>query len=262
MNDRTRSIELSVEVPGSPEEVWETIATGPGISSWFMPMDVEEHVGGQAIMDFGTFGKESATVTAWEPPRRVVFESGGERPLAYEWLVEARDGSCVVRLVNSGFGIGEEWDADFDGMSNGWRIFMQNLRLQLTGFRGQRARCAIPTATLPGPKEQAWRTLCDAIGVPTDLVAGDRFETAGSAPALSGRIDGVLRSDMAITYLLVVDAPIAATGFVAVEGMGDKVAASLYLYLYGDGADATANEWSTWFLSQFEPMTARLDDAG
>jgi uncharacterized protein YndB with AHSA1/START domain len=30
-----RSVQVEVEVPGTPEEVWQAIATGPGISSWF-----------------------------------------------------------------------------------------------------------------------------------------------------------------------------------------------------------------------------------
>ena len=34
-----RSVEAEVEVPGTPEEVWQAIATGPGISSWFVPTD-------------------------------------------------------------------------------------------------------------------------------------------------------------------------------------------------------------------------------
>ncbi len=32
-----RSVQVDVEVPGTPEEVWQAIATGPGISSWFVP---------------------------------------------------------------------------------------------------------------------------------------------------------------------------------------------------------------------------------
>ena len=43
-----RRIELSLEVPGSVEEVWRTIATGPGITSWFVPTEVEERAGGTA----------------------------------------------------------------------------------------------------------------------------------------------------------------------------------------------------------------------
>ena len=39
-----RSIEVSIEVPCTPEEVWETVATGPGISAWFMAMEMPEGV--------------------------------------------------------------------------------------------------------------------------------------------------------------------------------------------------------------------------
>ena len=34
-----RSVQVEVEVPGTPEEVWQAIATGPGISSWLMPAE-------------------------------------------------------------------------------------------------------------------------------------------------------------------------------------------------------------------------------
>ena len=37
-----RSVQGEVEVPGTPEEVWKAIATGPGISSWFVPTEFEE----------------------------------------------------------------------------------------------------------------------------------------------------------------------------------------------------------------------------
>jgi len=36
-----RSIQVEVEVPGTPEEVWQAIATGPGISSWMVPAEFE-----------------------------------------------------------------------------------------------------------------------------------------------------------------------------------------------------------------------------
>ena len=40
-----RSIQVDVEVPGTPEEVWQAIATGPGISAWFVPTEFEEQGG-------------------------------------------------------------------------------------------------------------------------------------------------------------------------------------------------------------------------
>lgn len=32
-----RSVEVEFEVNGTPEEVWQAIAIGPGVSSWFVP---------------------------------------------------------------------------------------------------------------------------------------------------------------------------------------------------------------------------------
>jgi uncharacterized protein YndB with AHSA1/START domain len=80
-------------------------------------------------------------VAAWEPPHRIVFDGGeGVPALAFEWTVEARDGgTCVVRLVNSGFGSGEAWDDQFDQLHEGWKLFLLNLRLHLTHFGGQHA---------------------------------------------------------------------------------------------------------------------------
>jgi uncharacterized protein YndB with AHSA1/START domain len=250
MNEPTskRSIELSVEVPGTPAEVWTAIATGTGISSWFVPAAVAEEEGGEVTMDFGAYGKETTRVTAWEPPHRFVYEGpeSGERVLAYEWLVEARaGGTCIVRLVNSGFGTGSDWDDDYDGMASGWKLFLENLRLQLTHFRGQRTRGMQPMATVPGPNDPAWTALCAALGVPTTAEAGDRLEISGDgAPALAGTVERALPS----AYVLLVHEPLPGTGFIAAEGYGGQVVLSVYLYLYGDPGVVAATEetWQGW----------------
>ena len=71
-----RTIDLSVEVDGTPEQVWTAIATGPGISSWFVPTTVEEREGGRTTSIFGP-GPDMTVpgrVVAWEPPHRVLFD--------------------------------------------------------------------------------------------------------------------------------------------------------------------------------------------
>ena len=123
MTDETRNLELEVEVVGTPEEVWQAIATGPGISSWYVPHRVEERAGGAASARFGP-GPEMeipGRVAEWEPPTRIVFDGGeGVEGMAFEWTIEAKGGgTCVVRLVNTGFGSGEEWDAQYDAMRDG-----------------------------------------------------------------------------------------------------------------------------------------------
>src|SRR5262245_11938363 len=98
-----RFVEAETEVPGTPEQIWQAIATGPGISSWFVPYQVEERVGGAMTGNFGPGMDSTATITAWEPPGRFVAESrddyGPEGPaVATEWTVESRDGgTCRVR---------------------------------------------------------------------------------------------------------------------------------------------------------------------
>jgi uncharacterized protein YndB with AHSA1/START domain len=242
-----RRIELSIEVPGTPEEVWQAIATGPGITSWFVPTEVDEQEGGAVLQHFGDMGSDEGRVLRWDPPRQLVFEGGASagRPLAFEWTVEAVSGdTCTVRLVNSGFGEGEEWDGDYDGMSMGWRLFLENLRLHLTHFAGRRAVASVPMAMVDGPNEPAWSKLCAALGVSDGLAAGDDLQLP--AVGWRGRVDRVMTTDVMRHYVVVLEEP-PATGFLAAEGNGDQVAISAYLYFYGDGAGSHAETWNrTW----------------
>jgi uncharacterized protein YndB with AHSA1/START domain len=48
-----RSVQVEVEVPGTPEEVWRAISTGAGVSSWFVPTKIEEKLGGKITIHFG-----------------------------------------------------------------------------------------------------------------------------------------------------------------------------------------------------------------
>ena len=48
-----REIRMEMVLPGDPEEVWRAIATGPGISSWYVPHTVQERAGGAATARFG-----------------------------------------------------------------------------------------------------------------------------------------------------------------------------------------------------------------
>ena len=251
MSDERRSIELEVEVPGTAEEVWRAVATGPGISSWYVPHTVEECAGGAAMASFGP-GPEmqiSGRVAVWEPPRRICFDGGeGVDGLAFEWTVEPRGGDrCVVRLVNTGFGQGGEWDAQYDGMVEGWKLFMLNLRLHLEHFAGHTAASVLPTAMGAGPLDGVWTALTAALGIPSAPGVGDRIEAQGSGvPALAGTVVDVALQRIA----LLVDQPAPGTGFVAVESYGEHAGASVWLYLYGaDGAEAAERDeplWQQW----------------
>ncbi len=248
---RERAIDLSVAVVGTPDEVWTAIATGPGISSWYVPTTVEEHEGGVTTSRFGA-GPEmtvAGTVGAWEPPNRVVFLGGEAAPgFAFEWLVEASDRStCIVRLVNSGFVEGTPWDDEYDGMSEGWQLFLHNLQLHLAHFPGQVGTSLLPMATWAGPRLDAWSRLTGALGIPASPEPGTRVEaTAADAPALAGTV--VQAEPWRLSLLL--DEPAPGTAILAAEGNGEEITVSVWLYLYGDEAAAIVgrdeSRWGDW----------------
>src|SRR5262245_44239017 len=137
-----RSVQVEVEVPGTPEEVWQAIATGPGISSWFVPTEFEEQDGKPVAvkMNFGPGMESRAVLTAWDPPRMFAAESGGWTPampsIATQWSVEARAGGfCLVRVVNSLFASTDDWDGQLEGTESGWPGFFRTLRIYLTQLR-------------------------------------------------------------------------------------------------------------------------------
>ena len=72
-----RSIQVDIEVPGTPEEVWQTIATGPGISAWFVPATFEEE-GGKPQGKAPEAGEEPPSRGAHEPARPLGDEEGAE----------------------------------------------------------------------------------------------------------------------------------------------------------------------------------------
>ena len=137
-----RTIDLSVEVVGTPEEVWAAIATGPGVSAWLHHTEIEEHPGGRYAYDMGQGAgvNDTGRVAAYEPPARLRTEgvvwtpAGGGPPaeLATEWTVTTRSGgTCVVRMVMSGFGAGAGWDEELAGMTTGMAAALESLRRHL-----------------------------------------------------------------------------------------------------------------------------------
>jgi uncharacterized protein YndB with AHSA1/START domain len=144
------AIDLEVEVAGTPEQVWQAIATGAGISAWLQPTTVEERVGGAFAFDMAALGlgvNDSGRVTAWQPPHR--FATGGVRwqapgapaaVLATEWLVETLSGgTCRVRMVMSGFGSNAAWDQEIQQLTEGMRKALEQLRSYLASSSLQAA---------------------------------------------------------------------------------------------------------------------------
>lgn len=128
-----RSTSVEVVVPGTLDEVWRAVATGPGVSAWFVPTAFEpaEGVPAAVAMDFGPGLQVRSPVTRWEPPRRFATQGqgwGGSPPIATEWDVEVLgDGICLVRVVNSLVADSNQWDGHLEATEAGWPDFFRAL---------------------------------------------------------------------------------------------------------------------------------------
>jgi uncharacterized protein YndB with AHSA1/START domain len=255
-----RSIETEIEVPGTPEQVWQAIATGPGLSAWFVPAEVAGREGGSITLHHAPGMDQSAVITEWDPPRRFAYEDEGWQPspeasterVATEYLVEARSGgTCVVRVVMSGFGTGADWDRAIESFTDGWRSALFSLQLYLTHFPGQRCAPIIVGGRARGPQERAWSDLRAALGL-GEPAEGRRIATsAPGAPPFAGE---VVRA-VAGKVMLVLEEPAPGLGFIAVGGPGEEVFAFVRAHLFGDEAAAVAERegeaWDAWMAEHF-----------
>ncbi|MCA1674442.1 MAG: SRPBCC domain-containing protein [Actinobacteria bacterium] len=227
---REFEIRKEVVLEATPEQVWEAIATGPGLEAWFMPMEVPP---------------EGAGATAWDPPKRFatqtpVAEDGSTH--AFEYLIEARDGgSTVLRFVHSGF-LGDDWNAEYEGMtSHGWDMYLHTLAQYLKYFPGRPA----VYVEAEGPQESAdasgWPVLLQGLGVAGPVVPGDpvRLTPEGLAP-----IEGVV--DYVEPEFLGVRTGDALIRFHGRAALGMTVAVAQHLYSDDVDRSETQQAWESW----------------
>lgn len=272
-----RSVEAEVEVPGSPEEVWDAIATGKGISSWFVPSTVEEREGGTAVTSFGPGMDSVAKITKWDPPQSFSAETDeGPGTVATEWTVESRDGgTCVVRVVHRWFADTDDWDGEFEGHAYGWAAsFFRMLRLYLSQFAGQKCSAFQLTAISDKAALQILRTIRSALNIDDE---NHRFTSTSGTPELAGVLERFEITDPELLRIrdtspqivaalqdmegeepelfLRLDRPAPGLAHVMVIAMGDQTLVSMRFHLYGDNGSAVAanaeREWTAWLAAQF-----------
>jgi uncharacterized protein YndB with AHSA1/START domain len=235
----TRRIENRIEVPGTPEQVWEAIATGPGIEAWFVPARVED---GRVALDMGPGLEDAGAITEFSPPHRFVYEEEwaaveGEPAgrLASEFIVEARSGgTCVVRLVSTLHADGEGWDEVLESMEAGWNVYLLNLRAHLTHFARQRC------ATVMASGEGKWDAFLAALGL-ADAAVGAQVTAAGTPP-LAGTVE--YRGEREL--MLKLTAPAPGIALIYAYAWKDVMRTNIHLYLFEDSAAIAAREAPAW----------------
>jgi uncharacterized protein YndB with AHSA1/START domain len=237
---RPFEVRKEIEVEASPEEVWEAIATGPGIDAWFMGSNQVEPREGGAVRMTLPGGTMESTVKVWDPPRRFVTEtdrSEDGRFMAFEYLIEGRGGgTTVVRFVHSGFLPDDDWETEYEALKSGDPAYLQKLAEYLKYFRG---RTAVPVSAY-GPqvdKESAWAVFTDALGLTREVAEGDRVRAT---------LEGLVPIEGVVDY-------------VSPDFLGVRTSDAMYRFIHGMGTvvvghpiysdvdqQATERAWKSW----------------
>ena len=230
----SRRIVKEVFVQAPPDVVWRTLTDAEELTRWF-PVDarVKPGKGGSIWISFGGGVEGEAPITAWEPNRRFEWtETRGAVKLAVDFQLEAKSGGTVVRLVNSGFGAGPDWDDEFHMTEGGWAYFTQHLRWYLERHRGKPRHLIALREPVTFSRAEAFLKLTGSSGLSQDdriaeTPLGAEYETA---TALGDRLSGTVIATSPDTWQL---------GF-TIRELGDAV---LFLEMEPAPTGARAGFW-------------------
>jgi uncharacterized protein YndB with AHSA1/START domain len=228
------------EVGAKPDEVWAALTDGPQVDSWFMGRNtIEPRVGGEASVEHAAFTMTS-TVTAWEPPTHLAFESPKADDGAFhvfDYTVEPRADGSTVRWVHSG-ALGPDWEAEYEGMSEGDPLYFHKLATYLTYFLG---RTATPIDAF-GPHldgEVSWEVFREPLGLAASPELGDEVHLRpwGLDP-IDGVVDWLSKSFLAVRN----DDAL----YVFIHGFEGTAMVGHHLFMPGVDRAATEAAWQDW----------------
>ena len=207
-----RMIRAEIRTSASPQQAWEAWADPEKIAAWFVDRATGEGKAGSIMTwffdDFG-FAQPLTVVDSvpgkhfvlkWDPPQ-------GD-PGILEIQIEREGGSTLVRLINSGFKEGADWDEEYEGVNSSWQMSLGILKHYLENYFGRSKQVLLvmqPAAfqydrLLPNfldpSKLSRWLTKSGAIGK-----VGDRcnlvLQDGGS---LTGRVLAVTQREVTLSW--------------------------------------------------------------
>lgn len=144
-----RIIRAEMRTTATPQQAWEAWADPQKIAGWFVDRATgEARPGGAMTWFFDSFGivipyqvmdaaPGSAFALKWEPPPGQGYAGILDVRIARE------GGETVVRLVNSGFREGAEWDEEYEGVNSGWKMALSLLKEYLERHFGRAKKTEI-----------------------------------------------------------------------------------------------------------------------
>jgi uncharacterized protein YndB with AHSA1/START domain len=136
-----KALIFEVRVPASRAAVWQAFTTSAGLSTWLTPnavVDLRE--GGEWTAHYPGGKTGGGTILSFVPEKELTLSA-----MAPEWFPTVREqrtratfqfvtqgDSTLVRLTQTGWKSGEEWDRAYDYLANGNAQLLTTLRRRFT----------------------------------------------------------------------------------------------------------------------------------
>jgi uncharacterized protein YndB with AHSA1/START domain len=156
-----RATEASIEIDAPIEAVWKALNDAEELTRWF-PLQAGVNPDGSVWMAWGDDFRFEGKPEVLDAPR---YMRTSMLTMLTEVFLEARAGRTHLRLVQSGFGAGAEWDSELDATHRGWEFQLRGLKLYLERHRGTPRRVVWARRMHSLERPEAWRGLLGAEGL-------------------------------------------------------------------------------------------------
>ena len=237
----SREVRKEIEIAADTQTVWQALTNADELARWF-PVEarITPGLGGSIWLSWGGGTEGTAPITHWEAGRRLQWtEDRGPHKLAVDFYLEARGGTTVVRVVQSGFGDSADWDDEVHMTEGGWSYFVAHLKWYLERHRGTPRDLIAFREALPMSRPEAFLRLLG----PNGLSAGDALARApvgsryDTTTAHGDRIAGtvVAASPETCQLGLTIDTIQGSILFIEIEPSTSGARAGFWLSTYGLG---------------------------
>jgi uncharacterized protein YndB with AHSA1/START domain len=151
-----RVIRDEIRIAAAPEDVYRAWSDPGTVTGWFVGRMEGRMEEGETVT--WHWSREdpgmSQRVLVAEPPHRLVTAMDLPRGVSYlEVTIEQEGGHSVLRLVQSGFGEGPEWDDECEAMLSGWMMALAVLKFFAERYFRRRRREIVVLGDAPFDRE-------------------------------------------------------------------------------------------------------------
>ncbi len=228
--------ERAIDLPASPDDVWQAVATTDGLAAWLFPMPIPP-------LGEGT--------TSWDPPHHLAIRmQQGNWFNALDYNIDNHHGSSRLHYVHTGIFV-DDWDTQNDAVQQHTDFYLHTLGQYLEFFNGQPVTfVGDVSGGIQGPASSAspgaFEHLKRALDIGPDVGVGNEVHLALHGVA---DLDGVV--DYLTANFLGIRTSSSLVRFFGRNAFGQPVGMAIHAFGAAVDGAAVASSWHEWLERTF-----------